>query len=53
LREVEKYKKNPLLACLPAGRPGGVHPDRCGIAAERLEAGWWNKNEAVFNCRRL
>jgi len=45
LKELKGLKKNfktPLLACLPAGRPGGVHPDRCGIAAERLEAGWWN-----------
>ena len=33
---VEENFKTPLL-------PGGVHPDRCGIAAERLEAGWWNK----------
>jgi len=32
--------KTPLLACLPAGRPGGEHPDRCGKAAERLDAGW-------------
>jgi len=43
LKELKKNFKTPLLACLPAGRQGGVHPDRCGIAAERLEAGWWKK----------
>jgi len=36
LKWLKKNFKTPLLA-------GGVHPDRCGIAAERLEAGWWNK----------